>query len=68
MDESNYKSLERIKPKGSRAQIFLFGNWNTDSKFKKIVDDPYYGGKEGFEYNFQQVTYFSNEFLKQELV
>ena len=67
MDESNYRNLDRLKPKGSKAQIYLFGHWNTEGKFNKIVDDPYYGGKEGFEYNFKQVTYFSKEFLKREL-
>lgn len=67
MDESNYRNLDRLKPKGSKAQIYLFGHWNSDGQFNKIVDDPYYGGKEGFEYNFKQVTYFSKEFLKREL-
>ncbi|QLG70275.1 hypothetical protein HG535_0A02130 [Zygotorulaspora mrakii] len=68
MDESNLRNLKRLQPKGSKAKLFLFGNWNTDGKFNKIVDDPYYGGNEGFEYNFKQISYFSEEFLKNELL
>ncbi|CDR38742.1 CYFA0S02e05160g1_1 [Cyberlindnera fabianii] len=67
MDESNIFNMERIKPKKCRAQVKMFGEYNTGNKFKSIVDDPYYGGTSGFEYNFDQVTYFSEEFLKKEL-
>jgi low molecular weight phosphotyrosine protein phosphatase len=67
MDKSNLSNLNRITPKGSKVKAQLFGEWNTDGKFNKIVDDPYYGGDDGFEYNFKQVTYFSEEFLKSEL-
>ncbi|CCH45871.1 Low molecular weight phosphotyrosine protein phosphatase [Wickerhamomyces ciferrii] len=69
MDESNLYNLnERIRSKTStKNEARLFGDWNTDGKFKTIVDDPYYGGIDGFEYNFQQCSYFSEEFLKQEL-
>ncbi|KAK5778507.1 tyrosine protein phosphatase LTP1 PWA37_000236 [Arxiozyma heterogenica] len=68
MDESNYDNLKRIcKDKTLWDKIYLFGHWNTDGKYNKIVDDPYYGGIEGFEYNFNQVKYFSEEFLKREL-
>lgn len=67
MDESNLRNLKRLKPAGSKAEIYLFGHWNTDGKFREIVDDPYYGGNEGFEYNFKQISYFSEEFLKNEL-
>lgn len=67
MDESNLRNLNRMKPENSKARISLFGEWNTDGKYRKIVDDPYYGGDDGFEYNFQQITHFSKEFLKSEL-
>ncbi|CDO92457.1 unnamed protein product [Kluyveromyces dobzhanskii CBS 2104] len=67
MDESNLRNLKRIQPKDSKAQLSLFGKWNTDGKFQDIVDDPYYGGNEGFEYNFKQVQYFSEQFLEKEL-
>ncbi|KAG0677180.1 Low molecular weight phosphotyrosine protein phosphatase [Kluyveromyces marxianus] len=67
MDESNLRNLKRLQPKNSKAQVSLFGKWNTDGKFREIVDDPYYGGNEGFEYNFKQVQYFSEQFLEKEL-
>lgn len=68
MDESNLRNLQRLKPKDAKkGAIYLFGHWNHNDKFNKIVDDPYYGGINGFEYNFTQVTYFSEEFLKSEL-
>eukprot|EP00033_Pygsuia_biforma_P001164 GCRY01001325.1.p1 GENE.GCRY01001325.1~~GCRY01001325.1.p1 ORF type:complete len:159 (-),score=28.40 GCRY01001325.1:59-535(-) len=52
MDESNYSDLVDLKPKNSKAQIKLLGSY--DPKGKLIVEDPYYGGKKGFEINFQQ--------------
>ncbi|AAS51555.1 ADL365Wp [Eremothecium gossypii ATCC 10895] len=67
MDESNRRNLERMKPQDSKAQVHMFGHWNTGGKFDTIVEDPYYGGTEGFEYNYQQVCYFSEQFLKREL-
>ncbi|QLL31344.1 hypothetical protein HG536_0B02070 [Torulaspora globosa] len=67
MDESNLRNLQRLKPKNSKASVHLFGEWNTNGKFRKIVDDPYYGGDDGFEYNFKQISYFSEQFLEKEL-
>lgn len=67
MDEANLANLNDIKPKKSRAKLTMFGEYNSGQKFNEIVDDPYYGGDDGFEYNFRQVWYFSEEFLKREL-
>ncbi|CCC67680.1 hypothetical protein NCAS_0A11220 [Naumovozyma castellii] len=67
MDESNLKDLRRIQPKGSKAVVCMFGEWNLDGAYDKVVDDPYYGGVDGFEYNFKQVCNFSENFLKKEL-
>lgn len=68
MDESNLRNLQKLKPKdATKGEIHLFGDWNTDGKYKNIVDDPYYGGVDGFEYNFKQVKYFSEQFLLREL-
>lgn len=67
MDEMNIRNIKRIQPKDSRTNVCLFGEWNTDGKFDKIVDDPYYGGDDGFQYNFEQIQYFSEQFLKREL-
>lgn len=63
MDESNYSNVRRLKPTGSSATVLLFGEFRHDSKFQKIVDDPYYGGHDGFQVNFDQITDFSRGFL-----
>lgn len=67
MDESNYYNLNKIKPANCKSRLHLFGDWNTNNKFNKIVDDPYYGGRDGFEYNFEQLSYFSEQFIEKEL-
>lgn len=67
MDESNFGDLQHMKPRGSKTRVAMFGEWRTDLQFKKVVLDPYYGGRGGFETNFQQISHFSEEFLKQEL-
>ncbi|EDK37187.1 hypothetical protein PGUG_01285 [Meyerozyma guilliermondii ATCC 6260] len=67
MDNSNKEDLLHMKPRNSNAKVALFGEWRTDESFGKIVVDPYYGGIDGFETNFKQLSHFSDEFLKQEL-
>ncbi|ODV80951.1 LMWPc-domain-containing protein [Suhomyces tanzawaensis NRRL Y-17324] len=67
MDESNKSDLLYSKPRESKAVVEMFGKWRTDSAFAKVVADPYYGGNDGFEVNFQQLSHFSEEFLKQEV-
>lgn len=67
MDELNKEDLMFMKPKDAKTRVALFGEWKTDNKFRTIVDDPYYGGRDGFEYNFKQISHFSEEFLKQEI-
>lgn len=67
MDESNKSDLLHTKPRDSEAKVELFGKWRTNMDFGKIVEDPYYGGINGFETNFAQISHFSEEFLKQEV-
>lgn len=67
MDDSNLYNLMKIKPKDSKVKVSLFGEWKNDPSFDKIVDDPYYGGSDGFETCYQQCVHFTNEFLKREL-
>lgn len=67
MDENNKADLLHAKPRDSGAKVTLFGKWRTDKSFEEIVNDPYYGGNDGFETNFQQLSHFSEEFLKQEI-
>ena len=67
MDESNVANLRHLKPRDSKTVVELFGHWKTSDEFKTIVDDPYYGGIDGFEYNYKQICHFTDEFLKQEI-
>ncbi|KAI8072763.1 phosphotyrosine protein phosphatase I superfamily [Gongronella butleri] len=62
MDESNLEDLEWMKPKGSKAEVALFGDF--DPQGERIIQDPYYGSRDGFERNFDQVTRASEGFLK----
>lgn len=68
MDDMNLRNLRRMQPKETKARVELFGNWNnSNGKFDAIVDDPYYGGVDGFEHNFRQITHFSESFINSEL-
>ncbi|KXS18207.1 LMWPc-domain-containing protein [Gonapodya prolifera JEL478] len=64
MDEHNLRDAESRRPAGDaakRAKLSLFGAF--DPQGRRIIEDPYYGGQEGFETNFQQVTRCSDGFL-----
>ncbi|KAL1962300.1 hypothetical protein VTN77DRAFT_9791 [Rasamsonia byssochlamydoides] len=78
MDKSNLRDLLRvresvIKSGGARpskvAEVRLFGDFNPDGSVHsrvgggEEVEDPYYGGINGFEEVYQQVTEFSKGFL-----
>lgn len=65
MDHSNMKNLKRIEPANSRAKLALFGEWKEEP-MSRIIDDPYYGGSEGFETCYDQCVHFSQVFLKTE--
>ncbi|KAI9246851.1 phosphotyrosine protein phosphatase I superfamily [Sporodiniella umbellata] len=62
MDKSNLRNLQSAAPKNSKAIVKLFGEY--DPKGELIIEDPYYGGDEGFEHNFKQVVRASEGFLK----
>ncbi|KAI8835735.1 phosphotyrosine protein phosphatase I superfamily [Chytridium lagenaria] len=62
MDDSNMSNAERVRPRhGGKAKVQLFGQY--DPKGERIIEDPYYGGVEGFQHNFEQVTRASEGFL-----
>jgi low molecular weight phosphotyrosine protein phosphatase len=67
MDDSNLYNLQKIQPNNCTAKVAMFGEWKTDPKFDKIIDDPYYGGSNGFEMCYQQCIHFTQEFLRKEL-
>eukprot|EP01121_Diplochlamys_sp_Union-15-3_P018269 TRINITY_DN6623_c0_g1_i1.p1 TRINITY_DN6623_c0_g1~~TRINITY_DN6623_c0_g1_i1.p1 ORF type:complete len:164 (-),score=24.71 TRINITY_DN6623_c0_g1_i1:15-506(-) len=53
MDKSNLADLMRLKPSNGTAVVKLLGSY--DPKGASEIDDPYYGGVSGFEYNFHQI-------------
>ncbi|KAH7325839.1 phosphotyrosine protein phosphatase I superfamily [Stachybotrys elegans] len=68
MDRSNLSDLQRAQRGNpdSKAKVMLFGSYSGSSK-AEIVDDPYYGGRDGFEKAYEQCTRFSRNFLKEVL-
>lgn len=65
MDRSNLSDLQRLqraKP-DTRAKVMLYGEFGGGAK-AEIVNDPYYGGRDGFEKAFEQCSRFARNFLK----
>ncbi|RUS22258.1 phosphotyrosine protein phosphatase I superfamily [Endogone sp. FLAS-F59071] len=61
MDTSNLDTLKERRPQTSKAVVQLFGEF--DPQGERIIEDPYYGGLQGFEHNFQQVSRASEGLL-----
>ena len=51
-----------MAPAESNRVIKLFGEFASE-KYDTCIQDPYYGGKEGFEHNFKQVKSASEGLL-----
>lgn len=65
MDRDNLRDLQRIHQRvGGKAKVMLFGEYAGKKKAEE-VDDPYYGGRDGFEIAFEQNMRFSKNFLKE---
>ncbi|KAJ3203593.1 hypothetical protein HDU67_010103 [Dinochytrium kinnereticum] len=64
MDDSNLSNADRIRPKSAKAKLQLFGDYDPNGE--RIIEDPYYGGFDGFEHNFEQVKRASLGFLKEQ--
>ena len=64
MDRSNLSDLQRLQRSNpdSKAKVMLFGEYGG-GKRAEIVNDPYYGGDEGFKKAFEQCSRFSKNFL-----
>ncbi|BGP13204.1 Low molecular weight phosphotyrosine protein phosphatase [Rhodosporidiobolus nylandii] len=60
MDKSNMSNIARAAPKNSTAKIAMFGEFGDN----KTVDDPYYGGDDGFERVYQQCLKYSEGLLE----
>lgn len=69
MDSNNIRDLRRIcKNRDNWNKIKLFGEWNIGNKVKRIVEDPWGGDIDDFEYNYIQLAYMSEQFLEQEIL
>ncbi|ODV89257.1 hypothetical protein CANCADRAFT_65835, partial [Tortispora caseinolytica NRRL Y-17796] len=68
MDEMNVNNLMQMRPKNSKAKVMLFGEFRRDQKLPKVVEDPYYGGSDGFQFNFEQIVDFSRGFIEKVLL
>eukprot|EP01080_Neovahlkampfia_damariscottae_P004933 gene4933-8530_t len=65
MDSSNLSNVKKLmKKENKNCHISLLGHFDTKSP-DSIVDDPYYGGRDGFEINFKQIMRCCQELLKQ---
>ncbi|WVQ78396.1 hypothetical protein IAT38_000482 [Cryptococcus sp. DSM 104549] len=72
MDENNLQTLQRRKPANSKSHITLFGSFDPSLPAASIgspkanakeIDDPYYGGKDGFDTSFERCKRFGDGFL-----
>ncbi|QPC77734.1 hypothetical protein HYE68_008486 [Fusarium pseudograminearum] len=66
MDRSNLSDLLRLQKNNpdSTAKVMLFGEF-SGTKRPEIVNDPYYGGNDGFSKAYEQCTRFSKNFVKE---
>ncbi|XP_013177191.1 PREDICTED: low molecular weight phosphotyrosine protein phosphatase-like [Papilio xuthus] len=63
MDETNMKDLKTRAPRGSKAKLLLFGDF--DPQGDRIIRDPYYDSDSaGFEKCYQQSVRCSKGFLE----
>ncbi|KAI9048598.1 hypothetical protein LZ554_007431 [Drepanopeziza brunnea f. sp. 'monogermtubi'] len=70
MDRDNLRDLQRLQQRSggkAKAKVMLFGEYagrKGEKERAEEVDDPYYGGRDGFEAAYEQCTRFSKNFLK----
>lgn len=63
MDRANLADLQRLQQRHpGKAKVMLFGEYSGTGK-AEVIQDPYYGGKSGFEKAYEQATRFSKNFL-----
>ncbi|EPX73877.1 dual specificity phosphatase Stp1 [Schizosaccharomyces octosporus yFS286] len=63
MDRSNLQNIKRVCPSDAKTHISLFGDYGS-AGVSKIVEDPYYGGDDGFQLCYEQLVDFSRNFIK----
>lgn len=66
MDRNNLSDLAKMQGGNpdSKAKLMLFGEYSGTGK-AEIVNDPYYGGQDGFETAYEQCSRFTTNFLNQ---
>ncbi|XP_055385048.1 low molecular weight phosphotyrosine protein phosphatase 2-like [Condylostylus longicornis] len=65
MDKPNMISLNKMKPKESKAQLLMLGDYGLPVDDKIIVDPYYLSGEEPFVKVYDQCVIACAEFLKQ---
>ena len=65
MDRQNLSDLKRMRRPSSKAKVMLFGEYSGKEGKAEIIDDPYYGGQNGFEVAYEQAMRFGKNFLKE---
>ncbi|KKA26884.1 hypothetical protein TD95_003260 [Thielaviopsis punctulata] len=66
MDRSNLSDLQAVQRRakdGAKAKLMLYGEFSGTGK-TEVVEDPYYGGREGFEKAYRQCLRFGENFLE----
>lgn len=53
------RNIEKIRPKNSTAKVALFGSFGDN----RAIEDPYYGGNDGFETAYHQCVSYSEGLL-----
>lgn len=68
MDESNLSNLELMAPNNCefKAKLMMLGEFDKDKgKYATIIEDPYYGGDNGFEEVYNQCRRFCERFYEE---
>jgi protein-tyrosine phosphatase len=56
MDQGHFRSLSSRAPEPYRAKVHLMRNYDAPENHGRDVEDPYYGGPEGFEAMFEVLS------------
>jgi protein-tyrosine phosphatase len=62
LDRTHFEQVERMKPKGSKAEVHLYMEYAGAGK--SCVPDPYYGNYRDFEYVLDLIENASDAIIK----
>jgi len=65
---TSLQTLLSRRPSGSKSHIALFGSFDPSQtsyhpEKGRVIDDPYYGGKKGFDACYEQCCVYADGFL-----